>query len=75
MMGEEDVIRMYIDDKPSKSGVYTFADLYIEPAKLEDMALQVVRNYRSAVYYERAPPETAEFRQPKPKGRVYHTIW
>ncbi|RKP09948.1 NADH-ubiquinone oxidoreductase-like protein 40 kDa subunit, partial [Thamnocephalis sphaerospora] len=74
MPNEDNVIRMFLDDKPTK-GARTFADLYIEPAKVEDMALQFVRGYRSSVYYERAPPETAQFRQPKPTGKVYHTIW
>jgi hypothetical protein len=63
---------MFINDQPTAS-TKTFADLYIEPARLEDTALQFVRSYRSSIYYEMAPHDTAEFRKPKPKE--YHTVW
>ncbi|KAI9595315.1 hypothetical protein BDF19DRAFT_413632 [Syncephalis fuscata] len=73
MMSADEVTRLYIDDKPTASAL-TFADLYVEPTRLEDAALQFVRNYRSAIYYEMAPPETAEFRKSKSK-QEYHTVW
>ncbi|RKP23629.1 hypothetical protein SYNPS1DRAFT_24302 [Syncephalis pseudoplumigaleata] len=73
MTSRDQVLRMFIDDQPTASAK-TFADLYIEPARLEDTALPTVRSYRSGIYYELAPTETAEFRKSKP-AKEYHTVW
>ncbi|KAI8048369.1 hypothetical protein BDF22DRAFT_270741 [Syncephalis plumigaleata] len=72
MMAHDQVVRMFINDQPTASAK-TFADLYVEPTRLEDAALQFIRNYRSSIYYEMAPHDTAEFR--KPKSKEYHTVW
>jgi NADH dehydrogenase (ubiquinone) 1 alpha subcomplex subunit 9 len=69
----DEIVRQHIDDVVHADAA-TFADLMMEPAQLEDMALQFVRGYRSAMYYELATETAQSFRDPKPKGKVYHTM-
>lgn len=68
----DEIERLYINDTPTESAL-TFNDLRIQPATLEDMALQFVRGYRSAMYYELATETAQTFREPKSKGKEYHT--
>ncbi|KAL1922579.1 uncharacterized protein VTP21DRAFT_10118 [Calcarisporiella thermophila] len=69
VLSPDQITRALISDEPS-ANAHTFADLLIEPHRLEDVAIQFVRRFRSSNYFDQ-PLEKGDG---EVKKGVYHVV-
>ncbi len=69
MLSPDELERRYVDDLPDAPGTKSWADLGMEPDKIEDVAITYLRMYRSHLHYE-LPVEGSGMRLKKEPYRV-----